>query len=648
MTEQLLRLLLLAAQQPVLTTPVVGSTGRLLAVSLGIVCAIIAIGLWGVSRSRWGQNKPLTNCIVLAVLAHIWLLMYAYGTRVVTHGVHGGTGSNTTFSTDSIEWLDVPTEPFDSIPEVPSDSLVAPSLMVTPPPLLAVVSEVETRQTIELASTETKPSDVAPDAPSAKETTSDALPNELATTSPEKLSDELTAEQIADLLPAVVASTESKDAPLLPQDVPSETVLAIRAQATPEAFQGASDSSVSTHAVEQNNTGAQKVEPTRRQDQQKIPESYQLRFSESRLAAASQFGGDESTEASVEAGLRWLALNQEPDGSWNAARHSAGRETRTMERDRAGTGAKADTAMTGLSLLAFLGAGYTHAEGSYKTQVEAGLRFLLNSQMPSGDLAGLKQIGNTSDVYYARMYSHGMAALALAEAYAMTGDRRLVEPIQKALGYTLQAQNRRTGGWRYQAFSVDDPGDTSQFGWQAMALLSSQNGGFSLPIDTMPKMHGFISRVSVGRFAGLAVYRPIPGQQPTRAMTAEALALRLMLKQPTSPEAINEAKQFLLQELPGMGEENLYYWYYASIALFQLQDEAWPTWNNAMKSQILQSQVTSDDDSGSWNPTCIWAGYGGRVYSTAMSCLCLEVYYRYLPIYSAQSLASSSQSELKR
>jgi hypothetical protein len=268
--------------------------------------------------------------------------------------------------------------------------------------------------------------------------------------------------------------------------------------------------------------------------------------------------------------------------------------------------------------------------------------------MPSGDLAGLKQIGNTSDVFYARMYSHGMAALALAEAYAMTGDRRLVEPIQKALGYTLQAQNRRTGGWRYQAFSVDDPGDTSQFGWQAMALLSSQNGGFTLPIDTMPKMHGFISRVSVGRFGGLAVYRPIPGQQPTRAMTAEALALRLMLKQPTSPEAINEAKQFLLQELPGTGEENLYYWYYASIALFQLQDEAWPTWNNAMKSQILKTQITSGHDSGSWNPTCIWAGYGGRVYSTTMSCLCLEVYYRYLPIYRAQSLASSSQSELKR
>jgi hypothetical protein len=644
MTELSLRLLLFAAQQQMLATPVVGSTGRILAVSLGVVCAIIAVGLWGVSRSRWGQNKPLTNCIVLAVLAHVWLLMYAYGTRVVTIGVPGGTGVNAAFSTDSIEWLDVPTEPFDSMPEVASDTLVAPSLMVTPPSLLDVAREEKVQQPSDLASIDTAPADSELEAPLSKEPTSESLNKELTPSSPQRLPDELSEEVITDLLPSAL---ESKDAPLVPQDVPSETVLAIGERALPEASQVVSNSSESVLSA-LHDSRAQEIKPTRRQDQQKVPESYQLRFSESRLAVASQFGGDESTEASVEAGLRWLALNQEPDGSWNAARHNAGRETRTMERDRAGTGAKADTAMTGLSLLAFLGAGYTHADGTYKTQVEAGLRFLLSSQMPSGDLAGLKQIGNSSDVFYARMYSHGMAALALAEAYAMTGDRRLVEPIQKALGYTLQAQNRRTGGWRYQAFSVDDPGDTSQFGWQAMALLSSQNGGFTLPVDTMPKMHGFISRVSVGRYGGLAVYRPIPGQQPTRAMTAEALALRLMLKQPTSPEAISEAKQYLLQELPGMGEENLYYWYYASIALFQLQDEAWPTWNQAMKSQIQKTQVTVGHDAGSWNPNCIWAGYGGRVYSTTMSCLCLEVYYRYLPIYRAQSLASSSQSELKR
>ena len=35
---------------------------------------------------------------------------------------------------------------------------------------------------------------------------------------------------------------------------------------------------------------------------------------------------------------------------------------------------------------------------------------------------------------------------------------------------------------------------------------------------------------------------------------------------------------------------------------------------------------------GSWDPDTVWGGYGGRVYTTALGALCLEVFYRYLPI----------------
>ena len=41
---------------------------------------------------------------------------------------------------------------------------------------------------------------------------------------------------------------------------------------------------------------------------------------------------------------------------------------------------------------------------------------------------------------------------------------------------------------------------------------------------------------------------------------------------------------------------------------------------------------------GSWHPNCRWGGYGGRVYSTAMATLSLEVYFRYLPIYRPASV----------
>ena len=50
-----------------------------------------------------------------------------------------------------------------------------------------------------------------------------------------------------------------------------------------------------------------------------------------------------------------------------------------------------------------------------------------------------------------------------------------------------------------------------------------------------------------------------------------------------------------------------------------------------MKEALVTTQQTRGDDAGSWNPDGIWGGYGGRVYSTALSALILEVYYRYEP-----------------
>jgi hypothetical protein len=170
--------------------------------------------------------------------------------------------------------------------------------------------------------------------------------------------------------------------------------------------------------------------------------------------AVQRRGGDARTEAAVAAALNWLTGAQSADGSWEAARHGAGQERRTLGEHRHGTGAGADTAMTGLALLAFLGAGHTHLEGPYREQVEAGLAFLVASgsgvQLPSGDLSGPKQSGWTPANTYARLYSHAIATLAVAEAYALTGDPRLREPLQRAAGYSLQAQNSRTGGWRYR------------------------------------------------------------------------------------------------------------------------------------------------------------------------------------------------------
>ena len=233
---------------------------------------------------------------------------------------------------------------------------------------------------------------------------------------------------------------------------------------------------------------------------------------------------------------------------------------------------------------------------------------------------------------YAHMYSHGMATFALCEAYAMTGDKRLEPAAKAAIAYTLGGQIRTSGGWRYrQIESPGEQGDTSQLGWQLMALKSAEMAGIDVPQSAHDGIVRFLKNVSSGASGGKASYRP--GERPSQSMTAEALVCRQFLGMARDNPASDEAGNFLLQKLPSDNQINLYYWYYGTLAMYQLQGEYWQRWNEAMQNTLIRRQRTDGDADGSWDPDCIWAGYGGRVYCTAMSALCLEVYYRYLPLY---------------
>lgn len=361
--------------------------------------------------------------------------------------------------------------------------------------------------------------------------------------------------------------------------------------------------------------------PRRLGDGSPLPPLYRLRVAADRLPIARQFGGDEQTEAAVDRALMWLAAHQSADGRWDCDQLEGGQETRVAGHDRGGAGTEADTGITGLALLAFLAAGETHLEGTYRENVQRGLEFLLASQKPDGNLAGNARL-------FAAMYCHGMASLALSEADAMTGDHRLRPFVRRAAEYSIQAQHPTTGGWRYQP---GDRGDMSQFGWQVMALHSAELAGVELPGKTRDGSVRFLGSVASGRHQGLASYRQ--GERASVTMTAEALACRSFLQLPRQAPAEQEAARFLLTQPPDRGQLNLYYCYYGTLAMFQIQGDAWQQWNAALRIALLRSQRTDGPHAGSWDPDTVWGRYGGRAYCTAMAALCLEVYYRYLPLY---------------
>jgi hypothetical protein len=354
---------------------------------------------------------------------------------------------------------------------------------------------------------------------------------------------------------------------------------------------------------------------------QPVPDPYRLRVAPNRADIAQSRGGTAATEAAVKAALKWLADNQDADGRWNPRTHEAGKETNIMGRNRLGAGSQADSAMTGLALLAFLASGHTHLEGPYRDDVRRGLEYLLRIQAADGNLAG-------QAAPYEFMYCHAIAAFALSEAYGMTHDARLREPVYRAVSYTLKAQDPVGGGWRYRP---GDPGDTSQLGWQLMVLKSAELAGIPIPEGTRQGIIRFLRSVSSGTYGGRAAYRP--GEQPTRTMTAEALVCWQFLGLPRQHPACNEAGDLLLTELPSEGNSNLYYWYYATLGMYQLQGVHWQRWNDALREVVVNRQVKNGPQAGSWNTDDLWAGYGGRVYSTALSTLTLEVYYRFLPLY---------------
>lgn len=641
---------------------------RTLLIILWCGLGVLSFALIILMVTRWGQAKPMSKCVVLSLLAHLLLAGYAYTTRFFSEipampfrdELRIAVVANE--DTESLEYeasRERPTwERFQKILAPPAEGLARATVVDQLVPsglqneskmaMSQVVSDLVKPSDIErplpaLPDTSRPPQEIEAAVPLEQEAlqsdqdqqeepvlpAAEALERAVVVDQPSRVAE--AGDQDSGQDPAMLdrlvelANTTKPSESLTGQDDQelgkndSQPVAATaglaRAKPAIHRIQNAAEPAAIPAVDDRNAKGV--TGKGRLANGKSLPQLYRWRQLENRDDLASQRGSSGRTEHAVQSALKWFDRHQSKDGRWDADLLGAGREAQVDGRNRNGSGAMADTGISGLALLAFLGAGHTHLEGPYRKNVQLGLEYLLRNQTSDGSLAGQARL-------YARMYCHGMALMAVGEAYAMTGDERILPYLKTGIHYTVAAQHQTNGGWRYR---VGDRGDMSQFGWQLMALKSAEQAGIAIPPRTQTGMERFLSGAEAGEFGGLAAYRP--QERPSVTMTAEALACRLLLGVNSHDAQLREATDYLLGEVPGSGTDNFYYWYYASLSLSQLGGEDWELWNQAMSERLLQTQRTEGDAAGSWDPVTVWGAHGGRAYTTALGALCLEVYYRY-------------------
>lgn len=365
------------------------------------------------------------------------------------------------------------------------------------------------------------------------------------------------------------------------------------------------------------------------------------RGQQARSALVRQGGGSPESETAVALSLRWLAEHQNPDGSWSLVhnRHAC--------RGRCGNpsvmGSNPDPygdslrSATGLALLPFLGAGQTHQRGRHKKVVERGLAALVAMGQAKKQGAAWVDSG--------RLYAHGIAAIALTEAYGMTEDPNLRAPAQAAVNYIAAAQDPVGGGWRYK---FREKGDTSVTGWQIMALKSASLSELSIPPSTIARATQFLDSVSTKEGARYG-YQLVPVEEGavetkvskvTTPLTAVGLLCRMYMGWKQDNPALKQGIAEISRK--GPSKNNYYYNYYAAQVLFQNtggQGPVWRKWNEKLRDQLLEQQSTRGHLRGSWYLEGPHNARGGRLYTTSLAAMTLEVYYRYMPIYQTEAVS---------
>jgi hypothetical protein len=371
--------------------------------------------------------------------------------------------------------------------------------------------------------------------------------------------------------------------------------------------------------------------------------------------AVGKFGGSKGSESAVDAALRWFKKHQSANGCWDSVKYvdNCTEAPKCEPGTYANVGDNETTmAMTGYAVLCFLGAGYDHqTPNKFKAVVKKGLDYIVSAQKPDGSLG-------------THNYQNAIAAMALAEAYAMTGDIALKTPAQKAVDIILARQNQDLAnapaagatdpygsfGWDYSRPNARS--DSSVTGWNVMALKSALAAQLNIG-NGMEGAKRWLEKVWKANNPDWAKLDPYTGEsvfsyqyysdQPNGGKLGTSVGLScigalcavFLGHHAGDPMLETLANTIANKQTPAAYPCNTYYMYYNTLAMFQVGGPRWKKWNGTVRDVLVNAQRKGNgcfDGSWDWEGTAFHGYAVGRVLSTAYCCLSLEVYYRYAQV----------------
>ncbi len=402
---------------------------------------------------------------------------------------------------------------------------------------------------------------------------------------------------------------------LLPPNLESQLNLPMRQTGTVRSIVP-SPQAIPTKSVTPSKEAAKKGAKVAAADQH--ADHFVGRATATKAALLKRMGGTDASEAAVARGLVWLKNHQLPDGSWSFFHINSLQCDCTMP----GRLANNTNGATAMALLAFLGAGQTHMEGQYQSEVQRGLDYLRANGSPVG--RGICYYGQLQGP--PTFYTHGLVTIALSEAFAMTHDPDLRPAVAGGIEFLVATQHAQ-GGWRYFR---GQPGDTSVVAWELMALKSAQFSRITVPPKVFNGIDRFLGSVSSMRGSRYA-YMPDRKTTPTLSMTAAGLLCRMYLDWNDTNVGLRAGVHFLDEQ--GPDPYDMYYNYYATQVLHHWGGDEWDRWNGVMREHLIKTQITGGHAMGSWDVADRHGNMGGRLYMTSLALLTLEVYYRHLPLF---------------